>query len=189
MIIWYFDLISVQLVFFLHFLRCDPIWSQVKKWHLGNKWQACTPSLWIAISIFLTRLASPLSNSVFRPFEESSSLTWWHHHSFHTWPHMLTIVTYITLYLVLTNWCVSTCCPDRFEKGRIYTYIGEVVVSVNPYQQMDIYGKETIAAYRGRELYENPPHLYAVSDAAYKAMKRRAKDTCIVISGLLLLCW
>ncbi|CAN9503530.1 unnamed protein product [Ophioblennius macclurei] len=71
----------------------------------------------------------------------------------------------------------------RFEKGRIYTYIGEVVVSVNPYQQMEIYGKETIEAYRGRELYENPPHLYAVADAAYKAMKRRAKDTCIVISG------
>ncbi|KAM9838654.1 unconventional myosin-Ig [Aulostomus maculatus] len=71
----------------------------------------------------------------------------------------------------------------RFEKGRIYTYIGEVVVSVNPYRQMDIYGKDAIDVYRGRELYENPPHLYAVSDAAYKAMKRRAKDTCIVISG------
>ncbi|XP_029918753.1 unconventional myosin-Ig [Myripristis murdjan] len=71
----------------------------------------------------------------------------------------------------------------RFEKGRIYTFIGEVVVSVNPYRHMDIYGKENIEAYRGRELYENPPHLYAVSDAAYKAMKRRAKDTCIVISG------
>ncbi|XP_023262040.1 unconventional myosin-Ig-like [Seriola lalandi dorsalis] len=71
----------------------------------------------------------------------------------------------------------------RFEKGRIYTFIGEVVVSVNPYRQMDIYGKDNIDAYRGRELYENPPHLYAVSDAAYKAMKRRAKDTCIVISG------
>ncbi|XP_055012914.1 unconventional myosin-Ig [Boleophthalmus pectinirostris] len=71
----------------------------------------------------------------------------------------------------------------RFEKGRIYSFIGEVVVSVNPYRQMDIYGADTIAAYRGRELYENPPHLYSVSDAAYKAMKRRAKDTCIVISG------
>ncbi|XP_042566556.1 LOW QUALITY PROTEIN: unconventional myosin-Ig [Clupea harengus] len=71
----------------------------------------------------------------------------------------------------------------RFEKGRIYTFIGEVVVSVNPYKQMDIYGKAIIDAYRGRELYENPPHLYSVADAAYKAMKRRAKDTCIVISG------
>ncbi|XP_044275440.1 unconventional myosin-Ig-like isoform X1 [Varanus komodoensis] len=71
----------------------------------------------------------------------------------------------------------------RFEKGRIYTYIGEVVVSMNPYKQMELYGKDVIEQYRGRELYERPPHLYAVADAAYKAMKRRAKDTCIVISG------
>ncbi|KAM4689823.1 unconventional myosin-Ig [Discoglossus pictus] len=71
----------------------------------------------------------------------------------------------------------------RFERGRIYTYIGEVVVSVNPYRSMDLYGKEMIEHYRSRELYERPPHLYAIADAAYKAMKRRAKDTCIVISG------
>ncbi|KAM9308098.1 unconventional myosin-Ig-like [Gastrophryne carolinensis] len=71
----------------------------------------------------------------------------------------------------------------RFERSRIYTYIGEVVVSVNPYRAMDLYGKEMIEYYQGRELYERPPHLYAIADAAYKAMKRRAKDTCIVISG------
>ncbi|EMP29591.1 Myosin-Ig [Chelonia mydas] len=67
--------------------------------------------------------------------------------------------------------------------GRIYTYIGEVVVSMNPYKQTQLYGKDVIEQYQGRELYERPPHLYAVADAAYKAMKRRAKDTCIVISG------
>uniref|UniRef100_A0A8C8SX46 Myosin IG n=1 Tax=Pelusios castaneus TaxID=367368 RepID=A0A8C8SX46_9SAUR len=72
---------------------------------------------------------------------------------------------------------------QRFEMGRIYTYIGEVVVSVNPYKQTQLYGEDVIEQYRGRELYERPPHLYAVADAAYKAMKRRAKDTCIVISG------
>lgn len=74
-------------------------------------------------------------------------------------------------------------CVLRFEKGRIYTYIGEVVVSVNPYRAMNIYGRDTIEQYRGRELYERPPHLFAIADAAYKAMKRRNKDTCIVISG------
>ncbi|XP_026698526.1 unconventional myosin-Ig-like [Athene cunicularia] len=71
----------------------------------------------------------------------------------------------------------------RFSQGRIYTYIGEVVVAVNPYRALALYGPPVVEQYRGRELYERPPHLFALADAAYKAMKRRAKDTCIVISG------
>ncbi|XP_070211520.1 unconventional myosin-Id-like [Littorina saxatilis] len=71
----------------------------------------------------------------------------------------------------------------RFEKGKIYTYIGEVVVSVNPYRSVDLYGKNYVEDYRGREIYERPPHIFALADSAYKTMKRQAKDTCIVISG------
>lgn len=40
-----------------------------------------------------------------------------------------------------------------------------------------------IAPFTGREIFERPPHIFALADAAYKAMKRRGKDTCIVISG------
>ncbi|ALC39232.1 Myo31DF [Drosophila busckii] len=71
----------------------------------------------------------------------------------------------------------------RFQVGSIYTYIGEVCVSMNPYRQMNIYGPETIRKYKGRELFENPPHIYATADAAYRVLKQRHQDTCILISG------
>ncbi|XP_002067667.2 unconventional myosin ID [Drosophila willistoni] len=71
----------------------------------------------------------------------------------------------------------------RFQVGSIYTYIGEVCVSMNPYRQMNIYGPETIRKYKGRELFENAPHVFAIADAAYRVLKQRQQDTCILISG------
>ncbi len=32
----------------------------------------------------------------------------------------------------------------RYQKGKIYTYIGEVVVSINPYRPLLIYDKEYV---------------------------------------------
>ena len=72
----------------------------------------------------------------------------------------------------------------RFRGGKIYTYIGEVVVSINPYRNMDaIYDSNVVARFRGREIYENEPHVFALADAAYRSTKRLGKDSCIVISG------
>lgn len=72
----------------------------------------------------------------------------------------------------------------RFDKNRIYTYIGEVLVSVNPYRQVpDLYNRERVESYKGREIYERPPHIFAIADAAHKVVKRHNQNTCIVISG------
>ncbi|XP_053206398.1 unconventional myosin-Id-like [Panonychus citri] len=71
----------------------------------------------------------------------------------------------------------------RFNCGKIYTYIGEVCVTINPYRTMNIYGPGVINDYKGREIFERPPHLFAIADSAYKTMKQQIKDTCIVISG------
>ena len=46
---------------------------------------------------------------------------------------------------------------DRF--CFFQTYIGNVVVSVNPYQHLPIYSASVIAQYRSRNIYELPPHM------------------------------
>ncbi|XP_058800038.1 unconventional myosin ID [Phymastichus coffea] len=71
----------------------------------------------------------------------------------------------------------------RFNGGKIYTYIGEVCVSVNPYRSTNIYSPDYVEKYKDRELFENPPHIFAVADAVHKEMKQQGRDTCIVISG------
>jgi myosin-1 len=71
----------------------------------------------------------------------------------------------------------------RFQKDRIYTYIGETLVSVNPYKDLNIYTENEVKEYRGRQVFERPAHIYAIADAAYQSMLRRQQDSCIVISG------
>lgn len=80
----------------------------------------------------------------------------------------------------MTNIEMIVC---RYQAAKIYTYIGEVAISVNPYRAMNIYGNEYISKYKNRELFENPPHIYAIADAAYRDLRQQNKDTCIVISG------
>jgi hypothetical protein len=56
-------------------------------------------------------------------------------------------------------------------------------VSVNPYRDLPIYGPEYIKSYKGREMFERPAHIFALAEAAYRTLKQRSVNSCIVISG------
>ncbi|XP_006757419.1 PREDICTED: unconventional myosin-Ia [Myotis davidii] len=71
----------------------------------------------------------------------------------------------------------------RYESKEIYTYIGNVLVSVNPYQQLPIYGPEFITKYQECTFYELKPHIYALANVAYQSLKFRDRDQCILITG------
>nr|XP_046271328.1 unconventional myosin-XV isoform X3 [Scatophagus argus] len=71
----------------------------------------------------------------------------------------------------------------RFERELIYTYIGSILVSVNPYKMYNIYGTDMVLLYKGRALGENPPHLFAIANAAYSKMMDAKHNQVIIISG------
>uniref|UniRef100_A0A8C9MDT3 Unconventional myosin-Ia n=1 Tax=Panthera tigris altaica TaxID=74533 RepID=A0A8C9MDT3_PANTA len=71
----------------------------------------------------------------------------------------------------------------RYENKEIYTYIGNVLISVNPYQQLPIYGPEFIAKYRDYTFYELKPHIYALANVAYQSLRDRDRDQCVLITG------
>ncbi len=57
-------------------------------------------------------------------------------------------------------------------------------MSVNPYRPLDIYTEDYVERYRGKEVFERPPHVYAVADAAYHDMNRLKRNSSIVITGM-----
>lgn len=71
----------------------------------------------------------------------------------------------------------------RFERGKIYTYVGEILIAVNPYKFFPIYNPKYINAYQNRSLGDLQPHIFAIADEAFQNMLRERKDQCVVISG------
>ncbi|XP_072117755.1 unconventional myosin-Ib isoform X2 [Mobula birostris] len=71
----------------------------------------------------------------------------------------------------------------RFDHSEIYTYIGSVVISVNPYRPLPIYTPAKVEEYRNRNFYELSPHIYALADEAYRSLRDQDKDQCILITG------
>nr|XP_046227386.1 unconventional myosin-XV isoform X2 [Scatophagus argus] len=71
----------------------------------------------------------------------------------------------------------------RYDQEHVYTYIGSILVSANPYKLLNIYGTDMVLQYAGRGLSDNPPHLFAIANMSYTTMMDAKKDQCIVISG------
>ncbi|XP_011698074.1 PREDICTED: unconventional myosin-Va isoform X1 [Wasmannia auropunctata] len=71
----------------------------------------------------------------------------------------------------------------RFQRHSIYTYCGIVLVAFNPYNELPIYGNDTIWAYRGQAMGDLEPHIFAVAEEAYTKLERENHDQSIIVSG------
>ncbi|XP_030630766.1 unconventional myosin-IXAb [Chanos chanos] len=72
---------------------------------------------------------------------------------------------------------------SRFRQEKIYTYVGGILIVVNPFKFLPIYNPKYVKMYDNHQLGKLEPHIYAVADVSYHAMLQRCKNQCIVISG------
>ncbi|XP_010601142.3 LOW QUALITY PROTEIN: myosin-IIIb [Loxodonta africana] len=71
----------------------------------------------------------------------------------------------------------------RYVDLLIYTYVGDILIALNPFQNLSIYSPQFSRLYHGVKRASNPPHIFASADAAYQCMVTFSKDQCVVISG------
>ena len=84
---------------------------------------------------------------------------------------------------MLTPKTVLHTIQNRYAQHSIYTYSGIVLIAVNPFQRVTLYGPEIIQAYSGRKRGELEPHLFAIAEDAYTAMQKEGMGQTIIVSG------
>ncbi|XP_042444067.1 myosin-17-like [Zingiber officinale] len=72
----------------------------------------------------------------------------------------------------------------RYELNEIYTYTGNILIAVNPFQRLPhLYDTHMMEQYKGATFRELSPHAFAVADVAYRAMINEGKNNSILVSG------
>ncbi|KAA1115098.1 class II myosin [Puccinia graminis f. sp. tritici] len=92
-------------------------------------------------------------------------------------------VSDMTLLSTISNDAINDNLKKRFENSEIYTYIGHVLISVNPFRMLPIYGPDVLNSYKGKNRLEMPPHVYAVAESMYYNMMAYSTNQCVIISG------
>ncbi|XP_030063162.1 unconventional myosin-X [Microcaecilia unicolor] len=73
---------------------------------------------------------------------------------------------------------------QRYQKNHIYTYIGSILASVNPYKTIPgLYDQATVEQYSRHHMGEISPHIFAVANECYRCLWKRYDNQCILISG------
>uniref|UniRef100_A0A182WDQ6 non-specific serine/threonine protein kinase n=1 Tax=Anopheles minimus TaxID=112268 RepID=A0A182WDQ6_9DIPT len=84
---------------------------------------------------------------------------------------------------VLTEDAIVEQLQKRYETNQIYTYIGDILIAVNPFSQVGLYTTQHQRKYTGQARSDNPPHIFAIADAAHQALVHQRQNQAIVISG------
>lgn len=73
---------------------------------------------------------------------------------------------------------------SRYDMNEIYTYVGNILIAVNPFTRLPhLYNSHMMAQYKGASFGELSPHPFAVADASYRLMMNEGISQSILVSG------
>ncbi|KAJ6687161.1 MYOSIN [Salix purpurea] len=73
---------------------------------------------------------------------------------------------------------------SRYDMNEIYTYVGNILIAVNPFTRLPhLYNSHMMAQYKGAGFGELSPHPFAVADASYRLMMNEGISQSILVSG------
>eukprot|EP00039_Didymoeca_costata_P021881 m.3158 g.3158 ORF g.3158 m.3158 type:complete len:1082 (-) comp2700_c0_seq1:73-3318(-) len=78
---------------------------------------------------------------------------------------------------------ILTTLQKRYAEGNIYTYVGDIILAVNPFEQLPLYTKEMKTKYTRGLRDEKPPHIFQLAYNSYENMLRDKKNQSFVICG------
>ncbi|KAH1235356.1 Myosin-7 [Glycine max] len=72
----------------------------------------------------------------------------------------------------------------RYAMNEIYTYTGNILIAVNPFQRLPhLSATSTMAKYKGAAFGEQSPHPFAIASSAYSKMINEETSQSILVSG------
>mmetsp|Transcript_7080 Transcript_7080/g.23238 ORF Transcript_7080/g.23238 Transcript_7080/m.23238 type:complete len:823 (+) Transcript_7080:105-2573(+) len=71
----------------------------------------------------------------------------------------------------------------RFRMDLIYTNTGPILIAMNPFKWLPIYGEDVISRFHGKPYGSMPPHVFQEAEDAFVQLQKYRKNQAIVICG------